>query len=338
SRIATDYASTDITNLWYSWAQYYVDTYAQKFPNYSESGQGTLVHEKIGLDGPYLTNKLTFDTLPPNLAVGMTVHAQSGIPDGTTVLKIVPASISNPKNTVYLSQIPSPDTPETQQYTFGLPTMSALPSSPFTQPYSLSFDPAKLPTNKPAVPDPTAFAGAVYETMAIEATAPFNDIYLPKTMNVVDNVIKFNVLIPFQYKNAWDTQVIAQVRDIVKSILRGVVDFEKTPDQNLWYPDPATRVRGTFINGHQANFNVFNLDPYVWFVHKVEGLTGYGFSVDDDVANPIASGPDDPSGNPTSEPNDLQVGVGGIQGVSAKPLGNLEEWFPTTRFGKIRTL
>lgn len=340
-RLATDYATTDITNLWYSWAQYYVNYYAQKFPNYSQSAQGTLVYDKIGLDGPFLTNGIKFQKLPPNLAVGMTVSAPVGIPKGTTVLEIV----KNTDNTytVYLSQIPGKNAPTNQQYTFGLPAASALPSSPFTKPYTLSFDAKKLATNNPPVPDPTAFAGAVYEAMAVEATAPMPqppNNYLANTMYVVDNVIKFNADIPTNAAagNGWDVKVVAQARDIVKSILRGVVSYIADPNQDHWYPEPDKKVAGTMINGQQAKFNVFNLDPYVWFVHKVEGLSGYGFSVDDDVANPIAPGPDDPKGNPTGLPNDLQTGFAGLNAPGANPLGNQQEWFPTTRWGKIVTM
>lgn len=341
-RTATDYASTAITNLWYSWAQYYVNSYARKYPNFQpETAQGSLVYGKIGLDGPFLTNQIKFQSLPPVLAVGMTVTAPKGLPNGATVLKIV-------GNTVYLSQIPSADTPTNQQYTFGLPTAKALPTSPFTTPYTLSFDTARLPKNPPT-PDPLLFAGAVYEAMAVEATAPMPkppNNYLPGTMYVVDNVIKFNANIPTNYENSWSKTVVAEVRDIVKSILRGVVDYVADPNQNHWYPDPAKKVPGTFIaaNGvpRQAQFNVFNLDPYVWFVHKVQGLSGYGFSVDDDVSNPIAPGPDDPEGNPTNDPKDLQVGFAGIKGVGnqkdATPFGNQKEWFPTTKFGSITTM
>jgi hypothetical protein len=155
-------------------------------------------------------------------------------------------------------------------------------------------------------------------------------------------VIGFNVNFKSGAQTGWNTELVAQVRDIVKSILRGVVNYVATPNQNDWYPDPGEKVAGTyFVQNNlntQAPFNVFNLDPYVWFVHKVEGLTGYGFSVDDDVANPIATGPTDPNGNPMKEPNDLQVGFAGIKGAGAKPLGNPKEWFPTTKFGSITTM
>jgi hypothetical protein len=77
----------------------------------------------------------------------------------------------------------------------------------------------------------------------------------------------------------------------------------------------------------------------VWFVHTVEQLTGYGFSVDDDVANPSATGPR--GDNTNHEPSNLQIGFAGIKGtgnlIKAKPLGNQNEWFPTTKWGSIQT-
>ena len=71
---------------------------------------------------------------------------------------------------------------------------------------------------------------------------------------------------------------------MIKSVLRGVSDFTKYPDaiENdkhvVWYPNPSLK-RG------KQDFNVFNLDPFVWFVHVKLGFSGYGFSVDDDTAD-----------------------------------------------------
>ena len=48
-------------------------------------------------------------------------------------------------------------------------------------------------------------------------------------------------------------------------------------------PDPSTHTDGT-------DYNVFNLDPFVWFVHQKLGLSGYGFSFDDDVSDVGAGG------------------------------------------------
>jgi hypothetical protein len=315
-RTGSDYASTDITNLWYSWAQYYVNQYNNFAP---ESAQGSLVYKPIGTGPNLLTNEIALDALPPvPLAVGMTVTA-TGIPAGTTILKI-------DGKTVYLSQIPDANTPMSQQYTFGKPQALVIDptSAKYTKTYPLTFSAGDTPNAK-------LFAGSVYEAMSVQAVALPPAAYLPATMNVVDHVIKFYAKIP-TYEQPWGSILVGEARDIVKSILRGVYDYYKVPDQSLWYPNPATATGG-------QKFNVYNLDPYVWFVHSVEQLTGYGFSVDDDVANPSATGP---RGDDTNHaPSDLQIGFAGTQGTgklsNAKPLGNQKEWFPTTKWGSINT-
>src|SRR5262249_13453287 len=75
-------------------------------------------------------------------------------------------------------------------------------------------------------------------------------------------------------------------------------------------------------------FNVYNIDPYVWFVHTVLGLSGYGFSVDDDTADVGAPGLDGaPAGSP---PTNLQIVF--------SELGNLKnqlEWFPSVNWGTV---
>ncbi len=85
---------------------------------------------------------------------------------------------------------------------------------------------------------------------------------------------------------------------MVKSILRGVWNFIAVPDQDDWYPAPFKKAGG-------RDFNVYNLNPYVYFVHKVLNMSGYAFSVDDDVANPAAACPvlaeDSTPGNPVYE-------------------------------------
>ncbi len=315
-RTATDYASTAITNLWYSWAQYYVNQFTNFQP---ESIQGTLVKSSIGAGPVVTTNQITLASLPATpLAVGMTVNAPAGIPAQTTILKIV-------GNTVYLSQIPGATTPMTQQFTFGPPQPLPIDatSALYTKPYTLSF-------SREDTPNATSFGGSVYESMAVQAVNTPPPAYLPNTMNVVDHVIKFYANIP-TYNLGWGTVLVGEARDMVKSILRGVYDYYQVPDQTKWYPDPGTHTGG-------QNFNVFNLDPYVWFVHKIEGLSGYAFSIDDDVANPSATGPDDGSNH---SPSNLQIGFAGIHGTgdlsNAKPLGNQKEWFPTTRWGSIET-
>ncbi|WP_145952153.1 hypothetical protein [Paludisphaera borealis] len=317
-RTGTDYAAAAITNLWYSWANYYV----KQFANFTtETAQGAVVYSSIGGGPQLLTNQITL-TSPPAvpLAVGMTVTAAQGIPAGTTILKI-------DGNTIYLSQLPDANTPPTQTYTFGKPQTLALDavSAQYTHPYDLSFAPADQQNAK-------LFAASVYESMAIQAVGLPPSPYLPTSMNLVAHVVKFWANLPTHDKSAWGTILVGEARDIAKSILRGVYDYYQVPDQSLWYPDPKTYTGG-------QKFNVYNLDPYVWFVHKVAGLTGYGFSIDDDLANPSATGPRGDDSN--HFPSNLQIGFAGTKGTGklshATPLTNQEEWFPTTKWGSIQT-
>jgi len=124
----------------------------------------------------------------------------------------------------------------------------------------------------------------------------------------------------------------------VKSILRGVWNFIAIPDQSNWYPKPWMATPNTTVDGKPATFGIYNLDPYVWFVHDVENMAGYAFSVDDDVANPAAPGPvAAPGSTPTNPiynhfPSNLQISYGGIQGF-----GTPSPWFPTIPWGQINT-
>jgi hypothetical protein len=118
------------------------------------------------------------------------------------------------------------------------------------------------------------------------------------------------------------------IRDMIKSVLRGVTDFTKFPDvidnqghHTSWYPNPAEG------HGGQA-FNVFNLDPFVWFVHVRLGFSGYGFSVDDDTADVGAGGASqlqltvtDTGGLKNTNPWTIQAPYGPVTNVSLKYSG-----------------
>jgi hypothetical protein len=118
--------------------------------------------------------------------------------------------------------------------------------------------------------------------------------------------------------------VIAMVRDKIKSILRGVSDFTKYPEKivkdgklvQAWYPDPSIPTGG-------QPYNVFNLDPFVRFVHVNLGFSGYGFSLDDDTADVGADGA-----------SKLQLSVGGPTGLPVQsPWSNQVPFGPVTASG-----
>lgn len=371
-RPATDYAATAITNLWYSWADYYVKTLPTAIPGYFTPGNyvGNLNGNLLTITDP------NYDPTNKPLRVGMTVSGNGINPaQGTTVtiLKVDGTKIS-------LSQLGSVQ--NGFAYTFGLPQQMPYESTDPTGIRSITvtsggtgytsvptvtinngvggatayatFDPVKQVvtgvvitnpgTGFSSFPPPTiqfsgggggsgaaataivgpsvtpfplkfdqpdltaaAFAGSVYEAMLIESPATLlaaNN--LPNTMNVVDNVIKFNA----NLVNA-NPNLVGQARDVVKSILRGVPDYLADNNELHWYPDPSVETGG-------QKFNVYNLDPYVWFVHKKLGLSGYGFSVDDDTADV------------NSTTSTLTANIGGLKG-----LNNKFEWFNGVPYGTV---
>ncbi len=311
TREPSDYAVTAITNLWYSWANYHVQQFQDFVPE--------TVSATLGFSGTYASNVITLASQPAvPLAVGMTVTAPSGVPAGTTILKI-------DGDQIFLSRIPDDDAPASQVYTFGKPRAIAYDPK-YTTPYQLSFDAA-------ATPGARLFAGSVYAAMSAEAGVdPLPPSSLPYSMNLVSQVIQFYAKLPGYDRagNPAANLLVGEVRDVVKSILRGVYDFNAVPDQSLWYPAPGSKTSG-LTSGQ--DFNVFNLDPYVWFVHDVEQMSAYGFSIDDDVANPTATGPlVAPDGSANHFPNNLQIEFGG-----AGRLGNTSQWFPTIPWGTITT-
>jgi hypothetical protein len=105
-----------------------------------------------------------------------------------------------------------------------------------------------------------------------------------------------------------DFRTAHQLRNELKSLLRGVYDFNAIPDQTQWYPNPATPTPDATLNGGAITFGIQNLDPYVWFVHRVLNNSSYGFSFDDDVANAQA---------PSSS---LEIAVGGNAYTAPPPV------------------
>jgi hypothetical protein len=337
-RPVNDYAVTDITNLWYSWANYYVGLFPTDFSSTAMAQLNYYIPPGQTTPTTQPTNEITLTSVPSNaLAVGMTVNAGSGIPAGTTILSITDpdgnpiGSADEIGDNIYLSRIPANATPGSQNYTFGAPSAIPLGSGDnFTKPYNLTF-------SGPLQATARLFAGSVYEAMVAEAPI-VPTIYLPYSAQLVDNVIKFDARLPGYDTPNTGPILVGEVRDVVKSILRGVWNFIAVPNQNNWYPNPATPTPGATTGGVPAKFNLLNLDPYVYFVHKVEDMAGYAFSVDDDVANPAAPGPvlaaSSTPGNPVYNhtPNNLQIAFGGIAGF-----GNPNPWFPTIPWGQITT-
>jgi hypothetical protein len=71
----------------------------------------------------------------------------------------------------------------------------------------------------------------------------------------------------------------------------------------------------------EPTLNAYNLDPMVWFVHEKLGLSGYGFSLDDDVA--FVNG---------EYATKLDVAIGGLNGLQ-----NKNEWSISAPFGPVHS-
>ena len=136
-----DYALTDITELWYAWANYYVNTVFKDF--------GQPVPASAAYNPPSNTafpqNEITLTSAPSQaLAPGMTVSG-TGIRTGTTILSIQDPN-GNPIGSadeigdkIFLSLLPiSGQIPASQTYAFGKPP-AILYTDP-VKPYDLTFD------------------------------------------------------------------------------------------------------------------------------------------------------------------------------------------------------
>jgi hypothetical protein len=245
---------------------------------------------------------------------------EGGITSLTTILKIVTDPKTN-LQTVYLSApVPGVTAPTQATFFFSAP-----------QPIAYSNDPG-LQTNlinengfgNDAV-FAKAFAGSVYELMSAYSTIPDKHTLLPnRSMDLVYEAIGGNVgFLPPNVKNL--KAITNDVRDLGKSVLRGVPNFITYLDQHVpdsqwkpgfWYPPPSTSTDGT-------GYNVYNLDPFVWFVHQQLGLSGYGFSFDDDVSDVGAGGAS-------------ALTITYASGPAANPVQS--QWFPSTPWGSVTAM
>ena len=182
--------------------------------------------------------------------------------------------------------------------------------------------------SRPPWHDPYEFSQQVYLIMASmnQIGHPNNDSVSKYMQDIVGANMGFIFTNPA--KKSFDAKMVtSMIRDMIKSVLRGVSDFTKYPDmiENdkhvVWYPDPSLK-RG------KQDFNVFNLDPFVWFVHVKLGFSGYGFSVDDDTADVGAGGASqlqltvtETGGLNNTNPWTIQAPYGPVKNVSLSVFG-----------------
>ena len=405
---ATDYAATDITNVWYSWVNYYLT-----------SPQIATFKPIMNVDGtiqPATPNVLQVtSTIPSTLQVGCTVTLTGGVgvtaAPGTTVTVL---GFNATTKQIIFSQGANGKGPFNGTYTIGKPS-----PMPFTDPtgieqITLSFpgggyDPANPPsvtisggggsgfkgiaivsnsgttkgqitgvaitnsgtgyslTSLPTITFSSGtasamvsqvgtpvrtytittagqtqlnpafkFAASVYEAMAAEnsiVTYPGKSPLLPPAMSLIYTVIGCDVQdLPNSGNGNLNTptSVGSQVTDVIKSVLRGVYDFTQVPEfsgsTHNWYPNPATMTGG-------QQFNVYNLDPYVWFDHTVLNFSGYGFSVDDDTSDVGAAGLPAAECRRSTDQS-FQIIFGSINSIT-DPNFNKNPWYASLQWGPL---
>lgn len=309
TRPVSDYASDALVKLWYSWANYYL-TQTRSVP--TQTVRGAVVADRA---------TLTFNAPVDGLVEGMQVTgpgldgANATQEKGGVVILVVAAD----KKSVVLSQLARENHPlsENRMYTFTKPqALPVTPASLFT--FNFSKDP------KESARVPLEFAKKVYQIMASMAQIPKNPdpaVKTPHVLELMNNVVGGNMGFIFdtnaQRFSADGLAISAMIRDMIKSVLRGVTDFTQfsefdSNNKRIWYPDPSVPRGG-------LTFNAFNLDPFVWFVHVKLGFSGYGFSLDDDTAD-VGAG----------EATQLQVAIGGVAG-----LPNTNEWTIQAVYGPV---
>jgi hypothetical protein len=300
----SDYAAGRLLNLWYSWANYFVTNIPKDVVPRDLQG-GTIDNA-----GDRVITFKDMTTLPP-LVPGMLVTGPgTTLPDGTRILRVE-------GNQVFLNQDASLPA-NSQPFHFALPTLESLAG--YNDPQVGT--PVTFTDLAGEKVDPFLFAQNAYSVLASMSTIPSENSH-PRSLQVLLNVIGCNVgKLPNIGNTTTDNKdaksdIANEIRDLTKSLLRGVVDFTTTSESD-WYPDPSVRKGG-------QSYNVYNLDPFVWFVHKKLGLSGYGFSVDDDVADVGAD-----------QATKLHIAVGGL-GAHGAPnvLPQKAEWTYGAPYGPI---
>jgi hypothetical protein len=316
------YVVQQLINVWYSWADYYVAQLASG-PNAAPTGTFSATTTANGgrtdynslilkINGP-ATGPGSFDMT--QLRVGDVVTGTSTLTANTSgdpSLNYTIVGIDQTARTVELSlpvavmgAVSDTFTFAAPQYTVRSSDAPAAPGTAGTIPYTLNFTSGGAAALK--------FAQTVYDVMQSFSLLLDPGTLLSRSALLLRYSIGGNVG-SFVTNNAFAGQTgrqtilphertHVQLRDEIKSILRGVYSFTAVPDQSQWYPDPATPTPGATLNqgtgAQPVTFGIYNLSPYVWFVHVVLHNSSYGFSLDDDVANT------------TAKSNSIEIAVGG---------------------------
>jgi hypothetical protein len=256
----TDYATSAIEKIWYSWAQHYVNNVSQLHP---APPPGVVTGTVSG--GNLLT--LSDSSLLKGLVPGMVVTS----PDDPSAKWFILAI--DQKGQIHLSEtVPGGVT----HFNIANPDLNSIAGyKPGMSLYTFNFQTPKEQA------DALAFAQTVYTVMGAfsHTTAGATDPASTMLAHVIGGLFG-----GFYPNGNPDTTSI--LTNMSKSALRGVPDFTSPLYSNpsQWYPDPALPTGG-------LSFNPYNLDPYVWFIHsKLVGATAYAFALDDDTSDVEAKG------------------------------------------------
>jgi len=315
-----DYAAEAMIRLWYSWADYYI-------AHWRDGATTPPPTDPVAIpaSNAAMTAVLTFSSPHPELVKGMAVSGP-GLDNAQTEVgvhqgKAVILQIADDHTSVVLSQVMATAS-SNASFTFSPPQQLLYPINVESDPgyprftFDFSGDPSE-PWHAPY-----AFSQQVYLIMA-----SMNQISVENNDNVfkfMQDIVGANMgfILTNDAKATDDGKLVTSlIRDMIKSVLRGVSDFTVYPDtiengvHTTWYPDPSLHRGG-------RQFNVYNLDPYVRFVHVHLGFSGYGFSVDDDTADVGADGP-----------SNLQLSIAGPGGLK-----RTDPWSIQAPFGPVRNL
>jgi hypothetical protein len=335
-----DYASEAMIKLWYSWAQYYLAHWKDNTPGAPTAP--TAITGSIEM----MTATMTFNQAHPELVQGMAVTGP-GLDNAMTEKDrhqgdAVILQIASDKKSVILSQVVN--TASTNATFTFLPPKSLLwtPTAEGDPGHPLIGDKFEF-SDEPAWRDPYEFSQQVYLIMAsMNQIGHHNNDSVSKYMQDIVGANMGFIFTNDAKKSDDGKMVTSLIRDMIKSVLRGVSDFTKYPDEIedgkhvVWYPNPALE------RGKQP-FNVFNLDPFVWFVHVKLGFSGYGFSVDDDTADVGAGGASqlqltvtETGGFNNTNPWTIQAPYGPVKNVSLPYSGQASSTNGDTLYNAIR--
>ena len=224
-----DYASEAMIKLWYSWAQYYLAHWKDKTPG------APTARCRSADPSRRMAATLTFNEAHHELVQGMAVtgpglddaETEKGRHQGDAVI----LQIASDKKSVILSQVVNTASTNAP-FTFRPPkSLLCTPTAEGDPGYPLIGDKFEF-SNEPPWHDPYEFSQQVYLIMASmnQIGHPNNDSVSKYMQDIVGANMGF--IFTDAAKQSFDGKMVtSMIRDMIKSVLRGVSDFTKYPDK-----------------------------------------------------------------------------------------------------------